>query len=91
MAGDENGRNRATMTLPEYEAWLHSMVTGSIHGIWRIAGDFTEREPSKYPLLDNLDEKAIDLAIGAAKDLGHVTGVGAVGGDKVGIREAGLR
>lgn len=49
MAGDENRRDRATMSLPEIEAWLHSMVTGSIHGIWQIAGDFTEREPSKYP------------------------------------------
>lgn len=49
------------MSAPEYEAWLHSLVTGSIHGVWRIASDFSDREPEKYPSID--DSILFDVAI----------------------------
>lgn len=50
-----------SMSAPEYEAWLHSLVTGAIHGAWRIASDFGEREPYKYPSID--DSILFDVAI----------------------------
>lgn len=49
------------MSDAEYAAWLQSLVTGSIHGMWRIAADFSEREPDKYPMID--DPVMFDVAI----------------------------
>lgn len=45
--------NQNQMSDAEYAAWLYSLVTGSIHGMWRIAADFSEREPDKYPMIDD--------------------------------------
>jgi hypothetical protein len=50
-----------TMSDAEYSAWLQSLVTGSIHGMWRIASDFSDREPVKYPQLD--DAVMFDVAM----------------------------
>lgn len=46
---------------PEHDAWLHSLVTGSIHGMWLLANDFAEKEPGKYPPLD--DSVMFDVAV----------------------------
>ena len=53
--------SEATMLEAEYAAWLQSLVTGSIHGMWRIANDFTDREPGKYPQID--DAVMFDVAM----------------------------
>lgn len=49
------------LTDAEYGAWLQSLVTGSIHGMWRIAADFSGREPNRYPAVD--DPVMFDVAI----------------------------